>query len=358
MNQWFKGAASIMLIALMCISLIGCMPNNAASAETSEASSPAVETSETPQDTANASASEKATESAESQMTIGYATKSNTNTGWVLINNGAQQAADDYGVNLMMLGPPKDNDIAGQLGVVEDMINNNVDALAIAPCDSAGIVSAVEKANDKNIPVVAIDTGIAGGKVASWVATDNEKAAALGGEWMGDQLGGKGTVVMINGMIAQETGAARRNGFYNAITAKYPDIKIYEVASDWDATKALSGMEDSIQALDQIDGVFCAWDGGTIAILPALEQAGIIDKVVLLGFDSDPNVLSAMKKGKVKGDVAQYLFQIGYKGIETAIKAAKGEEVEPRIDTGTMVVTPENVDQFISDNGLSDYMPK
>jgi ABC-type sugar transport system substrate-binding protein len=287
-------------------------------------------------------------------IVIGYATKSATNQGWIIINNGAKQAAADYGVELLMVGPPKENDIAGQLGVVEDMINSQVDAIAIAPTDSSAIVVAVEKANKAGIPVVAVDTAIKGGDIASYVATDNYLAASVGAAWMAEQLGGTGNVVMINGMIAQETGAARRDGFYDLMKKDYPGIEIImEVATDWQAERAMAAMEDALQAHDVIDGVFCAWDGGTIAALSAIEQSGRSDDIVLLGFDCAPDALKAMKQGKVQGDVAQFLYMIGYKGIEAAVKAAKGEPVEKRIDTGTMIVTPENVDAFIEDNHLT-----
>lgn len=349
MRKWTKVLAAVLIIALSVVVFAGCLPEEKVD-ETNKAKDTAEQTTET--------ADGASAETEDAKLLIGYATKSATNTGWVIINNGAQQAADDYGVELMMIGPPKENDIAGQLGVVEDMINGECNAIAIAPCDSAGIVSAVEKANAQGIPVIAVDTAITGGEITSYVATDNYKAAAVGGEWMGEQLGGAGNVVMINGMVAQETGAARRDGFYDAITEKYPDINIVsEISADWQAEKALAGMEDAMQANDQIDGVFCAWDGGTIAVLSALEQAGISDDVVLLGFDCDPNALAAMLENKVEGDVAQFLYQIGYQGIEAAIKAAKGEDVEARIDTGTMIVTPDNAQQFIDDNGLADFMP-
>ena len=120
----------------------------------------------------------------------------------------------------------------------------------------------------------------------------------------------------------------------------------------------MSGMEDALRANPDIDGVFCAWDAGTIAVIPVLEQAGILDEVALLGFDAAPDALKQMKEGKVDADIAQYLFKIGYQGVEAAVKAAKGEATDPIIDTGTMVVTPENVDTFIEENGLTDYMPK
>lgn len=352
MKKWTKVLVVAMIVAFAVVAFAGCLPEEK---ETAPATEPE-DTGEVTED--DTTEPEEQVVEEEKTLLIGYATKSATNTGWVILNNGAQQAADDYGVELMMIGPPKENDIAGQLGVVEDMINAECDAIAIAPCDSAGIVSAVEKANQKGIPVIAVDTAISGGEITSYVATDNYKAAAVGAKWMGEQLGGAGNIVMINGMVAQETGAARRDGFYETIISEYPDINIVsEIAADWQAEKALAGMEDAMQANDQIDGVFCAWDGGTIAVLSALEQAGINDDVVLLGFDCDPNALAAMLENKVEGDVAQFLYQIGYKGIEASIKAAMGEEVESRIDTGTTIVTPETAQQFIDDNGLADFMP-
>src|SRR3990172_9564044 len=84
---------------------------------------------------------------AASDLVIGYATKSATNQGWIIINKGADDAALALGVKLVPLGPPTANEISGQLAVTEDLINQQVNALVIAPVDSTGIVPAVEKAN-------------------------------------------------------------------------------------------------------------------------------------------------------------------------------------------------------------------
>jgi ribose transport system substrate-binding protein len=295
---------------------------------------------------------------AEKKLVVGYATKSATNIGFMITNNGVAKAAEDLGVELIMLGPPKDQDVAGQLSVIEDLVNRGVDALIIAATDSSAVVSGVEKANAEGIPVVAVDTAINGGDIASYVATDNYAAAQIAGKWMVDALGGEGNVVMINGVLAQTVGSERRDGFYDYIT-KNSNIKIVaEVNTEWQADRALSGMEDALQANPQVEGVFCAWDAGTMAVIPVLEQAGLLGKTKLLGFDAAPDALQQMQAGKVDGDVAQYLFKIGYDGMVAAVKAAKGESVERRIDTGTMVVTPENVNRFIADNGLTEYMPR
>lgn len=286
------------------------------------------------------------------KMVIGYATKSATTPFWLACNEGAKKAAEDMGVELVMLGPPKENDVAGQLAVIEDMINKKVSGLAIAPCDSAGVAPAVEKAQKSNIPVIALDTPIDGAQVSSFVATDNMKAAAAAAEWMGSKLNGKGTVVLINGMIQQGSGKERREGFINVLKEKYKDIKIVEVTGDWDDNKALKGMEDAIQANPQIDGVFVGWDGAALAAHKALTAAKRKDKTIICGFDCYPDALKLMKAGTFEADVAQYPYKIGYEGIKAAVMAAKGETVEERIDTGVMLVLPENVDQYIKDNNI------
>ena len=78
------------------------------------------------------------------KLVIGYAAKSATNTSFMITNNGCEQAAKDLGVELIMLGPPKDQDVAGQLAVIEDLVNRNVDALVIAAADSSAAAEAVE----------------------------------------------------------------------------------------------------------------------------------------------------------------------------------------------------------------------
>ena len=78
--------------------------------------------------------------------------------------------------------------------------------------------------------------------------------------------------------------------------------------------------------------------------------------MLIVGFDGAPNALRAMKNGWIQADVAQQLYQMGYQGIKNTIKAARGEKLPKRIDTGTFMVLPENVDKFIEDNKLSVFM--
>ena len=283
-----------------------------------------------------------------SELTIGYATKSATNQGWIIINAGANDAADDAGAELIEVGPTNENDITTQIPVIEDLINRGVDALAIAPTDSAGVVPTVERANEAGIPVIAVDTAIEGGEVTSFVATDNLKAATTQGELVGEAIGGEGTVIYVTGSQAQQTGRDRRDGFVNGITGTYPNVEVLEVATEWDATDAQNGVQDLVNANPDVAAIVHAWDGGTMATLPVVESAGI--DPFIAGFDGAPNAIAAMQRGEVDLIVAQSLYQIGHDGVTAAIAAACGHDVEARINTGEAVLTADTVDGFIASN--------
>ncbi|MCC5948024.1 MAG: sugar ABC transporter substrate-binding protein [Nitriliruptoraceae bacterium] len=294
-----------------------------------------------------------------SALTIGYATKSATNQGWILINQGAEDAAADLGVGeLRAVGPPIENDISGQLNVVEDFISAQVDGLAIAPVDSSGIVPVVEQANADGIPVIAIDTAIEGGEVASFVATDNLAAAVTQAETVAEAIDGVGKVVLINGSQAQQTGRDRRDGFVETMEENYPDIEVLEVQTEWDPTAAQQGLEDLIIANDDIVAVAQAWDGATVASVSLLDREGLLDDVFVIGFDGAPDAIALMLDGRVDAIVAQQLYQIGYDGMEATVAAACGEPVEERVDTGEVLLTPDTVQDFIDANpdALSEFI--
>jgi ribose transport system substrate-binding protein len=292
------------------------------------------------------------------QITIGYVTKSATNQGWILINQGAADAAAEAGIPLITLGPAQQGSLEGQLSTIEDMTARGVDALAIAPVDSAGVAPAVEQAMEQGIPVVAIDTAVEGADVTSFVATDNLGAANMQGEWVAEHIADDGEIILVNGLVAQSTGRDRRDGFVEIIEAQMPGVTIYQVDTEWSQEQAQNGVEDLLQAHPDVSFIACAWDGGTMGAIAALQTLGYEPgDVTLVGFDGAPNALQAMRDGWVQANVAQQLYKMGYQGIEAAIAAANGEEVEARIDTGAFLVVPDNVEAFIEDNRLGAFMP-
>ena len=246
-----------------------------------------------------------------SAMDIGYITKSATNSGWIMINSGAADAAKEAGANLVTVGPAFQGDLSSQLEVFENLVSQGIDAIGVAPVDSSGIAPAVQAAMDAGIPVVAIDTGVNGADVTSFVATDNFAVATIQGQEAANLVADGDKIIYVTGNQAQ------------------------------------AGVEALLNRHDDVKMVVNAWDGGTMGAKAALENLGYsAGDVKLVGFDGAVDAIEAMDNGWVHVDTAQMLYQMGYQGIKAAIAAANGQSVEARIDTGTFLVTPETSAEY------------
>jgi ABC-type sugar transport system substrate-binding protein len=282
------------------------------------------------------------TTSAMAQDVIGYITKSATNAGWMMINQGAADAASEEGVKLVSVGPAFQGDLSSQLEVFENLVAQGAKAIGIAPVDSAGIAPAVNDAMAAGIPVIAIDTGVSGAEVTSFVATDNYAVAKVQGAVAATLVADGDTIIYVTGNQAQSTGQERRNGFMEAFAAARPNSKVLEVPTEWNSQQAQEGVEAVLNANSDVKMVANAWDGGTMGAKAALENLGYsAGDVKLVGFDGASDAIVAMDEGWVHADTAQMLYQMGYQGIKAAAAAARGEDVSSRIDTGFFLVTPE-----------------
>jgi ABC-type sugar transport system substrate-binding protein len=278
---------------------------------------------------------------ANAQDVIGYITKSATNAGWMMINQGAEDAAAAEGVTLVAVGPAFQGDLSSQLEVFENLVAQGAAAIAVAPVDSAGIAPAVTDAMAAGIPVIAVDTGVAGADVTSFVATDNYAVAKVQGAVAATLIEDGQPIIYVTGNQAQSTGQERRNGFIEAFTAARPNSEIIEVPTEWNSEEAQEGVEAVLNSRQDIAMVANAWDGGTMGAIAALQNLGYgAGDVKLVGFDGASDAIVAMREGWVHANTAQMLYQMGYQGVRAAAAAARGETVSPRIDTGFFLVTP------------------
>ena len=294
---------------------------------------------------------------AEPAPVIGYVTKSATNQGWVLINRGARDAAADGGATLIVAGPGAQGALASQINAVQHVLSEGAKAIAIAPIDSAGIGPIVDRVGAGGLPVIAIDTAIVGAPVRSYVGTDNIAAARAQAEWVAQAIGDGDKVILVNGSLSQSTGRDRRQGFLDRLKELKPQATVLEVQTDWGAAEAEAGVTQTLRANPDVTAIANAWDEGTLGAIAAARAAGFPKgKLHVIGFDGAPNALAFLKDGWIQADIAQMLYREGYDGIKTAIAAAKGEQVQPRIDTGYQLVTADNLETFITQNRLSDFM--
>ncbi|KZL93460.1 sugar ABC transporter substrate-binding protein [Clostridium magnum] len=261
---------------------------------------------------------------------------------WKTVQAGAMDAGKELGVDVKVLGPNDETDIAGQTSLMEDQIVKKVSVLVVAPSQPSAALATFDKADQASIPVVLIDTDAKWDKKKSFVGTGNLAGGKLGGKYLAEKVGKGSEVVIIRGALGDATHDERVNGAKEELEAA--GVKIVEIQpANSDRNKAMSVMENLLQTHPNVKGVFCSNDEMALGAERALKQSNKTG-VAVVGFDGSADALKSIKAGELTASVAQSPYNIGKLGVETAVKIAKGEKVENRVDTGTKVISKENVD--------------
>ncbi|MEW6698549.1 MAG: substrate-binding domain-containing protein [Bacillota bacterium] len=277
------------------------------------------------------------------KLKVGLSMNTLNNPFFVAVKEGAEAQAKEDGIELVVTDAQ--NNPGQQLADVENLIAQKPDVLILDPADSDAIVQAVNKANDAKIPVFTIDRQANGGEVLTHIGFDAIKSGNIAGEYLAKALNGKGKVVEIQGILGTNVAQDRSKGFNEAI-AKYPDIKIIaKQSANFDRGQALNVMENILQANPEIDGIYAANDEMAMGALAAIEAAGRLDKITMIGCDAIDPAMEAIRQGKLEATIAEPPFFLGKEAVKTAEKIAKGESVEKSVILPSNLVTKENVDQ-------------
>lgn len=273
---------------------------------------------------------------------------------WSTVKAGADQAARDLGnVEVLWRGTNDETDIAGQISLVESFINQRVDAIVIAAADTKGLVPVLRRAEQAGIPVITIDSDTDPQVSRSFIATDNPAAAAKAADVIAEELGGTGKVALIPYIPGASTSIEREQGFKVGL-ANHPGLQLVATQySQSDYGRAMAVTEDILTAHPDLDAIFAANEVGTLGALQALQSRNVAGEVVLVGFDASPRQLDGVAAGTIHGLIVQDPIKMGYEGVVQAIKVLKGESVEKRIDSGSTVVTKENLDAFLEEQEAS-----
>jgi ribose transport system substrate-binding protein len=272
--------------------------------------------------------------------------KGTTHEFWTSVHAGANKAAHELGVKIVWKGPPREDDRASQIDVVDDAVTRRMAAIVLAPLDDQALVAPCLDAKAQGIPVVIIDSGLKWDGMASFVATDNRRGGSLAAERLGEVLGGKGRAMMLRYQEGSASTSEREAGFLETMKAKFPGVELVSTDQYGGATadSALRAMENLLGRFPRLDGLFTPNESTTFGALRALEGAGRAgaDGVKLVGFDASAPLLDGLQAGKIRGLVVQNPFRMGELGVKAAVDALDGKPLEKRVDTGCFVATPEN----------------
>jgi ribose transport system substrate-binding protein len=291
---------------------------------------------------------EPATDTSE-RPRVALVMKTLNNPFFIEMQRGAEKAAKDLNVDLVVQAADRETDVERQMQIVENLIQAHVGALALTPSGSREVVPVVGKANAANIPVVIVDTRLdqkaaadAGVKTASFVGSDNYRGGQIIGEYLVKVSNGRARVAILEGIPGHETGDSRVRGFKDAIKGSPAVAVVASQPANWERDQGFNVFQNILQAHSDIDTVFACNDIMALGAIEAIAAAGKTGQIRVLGFDAIDDARRAITDGKMTATVAQYPDEMGRAAIDAAVKAMKGQAVAPDIGVRIGLITRDN----------------
>ena len=375
-----KKLIALLLALVMVLALAAC----AAKTEPAKTETTDTKTEETKTEETKTEDPAPAEETTGEKMYIPVMAKGFQHQFWQAVAKGSEDAAKDLGVEIYFDGPASETEIDAQVNMVKTELAKNPKAMALAALSTDAVTEILEECAEKNIPVIGFDSGVPGdttGAVKATACTNNESAAAIAAEKFNENE----TVVeamknatsdnpVIIGCLSQDAVSAsvtgRTTGFVDKMAeiaetyqpgkvsieghAKWekkvenPAIIIEVAISATTEATAVQTAANSLLGLNPV-AIFCSNEGAVTGFLAAvsdgqdLAEGGKYDGLVVAGFDAGQAQKNAVRQGWFYGSVTQDPYQIGYKAVELAVKAANGEAVSD-VDTGAQWYDASNID--------------
>jgi len=293
-------------------------------------------------------------EKIEGKLTVAVIPKGTTHVFWQSLHAGAIKAGKELGIEVVWIGPEKEDDRKQQIALVDIQVINQVSGIVLAPLDDMALRRPVRSAVQSGVPVVIIDSDLSDSKdiYTSFIATDNKEGGRIGGRELGQILGGKGNVIVLREAEGAASTESRVEGFLEEIK-NFSDIIILSDNQYAGASKAAAQQISEnllLRFTDDvgkpiIDGIFCPNESTTYGMLQALRRKRLTGTIKFVGFDSSPPLIEGLKQGEIHGLVVQNPFNMGYLGVKTMAAHLQGNEVERFVDTGVSFVTLENLNK-------------
>lgn len=271
-----------------------------------------------------------------SKPAIALIMKSLANEFFSTMSEGAKshQAAHTGDYELMVNGIKNETDLAEQVGLVEQMVAQGVDAIVIAPADSKALIPVLKRAQTAGVLVINIDNKLdadtlkQAGLTAPFVGPDNRAGAKAVGEVLAKKLKAGDEVAILEGVTTAFNSQQRRAGFEDAMNAA--GMKIVSVQSgQWEMEKANTVASGLLAANPNVKALLCANDNMALGAAAAVQAAGKAGQVQIVGFDNIAAIQPLLADGRVLATADQHGDQLAVFGIEAALKLLKDQTATP-----------------------------
>ncbi|MFD0672957.1 substrate-binding domain-containing protein [Cohnella sp. GCM10027633] len=263
---------------------------------------------------------------------------------WQVLGQGALTAAKEFGEEIQTVGTVSESDIDGQIALLEKAIETKPKAIVLAASDYNRIVPVAEKIRAAGIPLVTVDSGLNGGISESFIATDNYEAGKQAGDALMQVIGKDDRIAIISVVKVSATAIERERGARDSLRAAgATNVAEETYYSNSSETVAFDIASRLLADMPDLKGIVCLNEPTTVGAAKAVREHAASRGIKMVGFDSSTDEVAFLEEGIIQAIVVQKPFNMGYLAVRTAVSASKGKKVEPMIDTGSQVITKENM---------------
>lgn len=274
---------------------------------------------------------------------IAIVLKTLTSEFWQSMETGAKEKAEEMGVNLDIYAAASEDDVEGQVAIVENAISQGYDAIGVAPISSVNLNSVLAEATAAGIYVVNIDEAVdienlmgLGGAVQAFITTDNEAVGQMAGEFIVEELGGKGQVAIIEGKAGVASGEARKNGAAKAFEEGGLEL-VDSQPADWDRTRAFNLAQNYINKYPDLQAIYAANDTMAMGAQEAVTASG--KDIVVVGTDGNSDAVESVEAGELDATVKQDSAGVGARAVELLNQlATEGGEIDPDAEVEQILI--------------------
>jgi ABC-type sugar transport system substrate-binding protein len=279
-------------------------------------------------------------------ITIGFITKFPVPFFATMEDAARDYAAANPGVEIVFGQGMSATDIEGQIAIIESMVTQGVQGIAITPVDPT-VAAVLDRAIEAGVKIVLMDNDIPDWDGETALATtDNYNAGTIAGEYLRSVLSDGDTIGILEGVPGVPSLDDRVNGMLEGLQGVDVEI-VGRGATNCTEELGINIAEDILTANPDVSAIFSACGPPAAGAAQAIRNAGIAnDQIVLVGFDFCCGEAEALAAGTEDATVAQFPARMAELGVDALVKAIRGEEVESLIDSGAALVTPDNMDQF------------
>lgn len=277
---------------------------------------------------------------------IAVVPKATSHLFFVSIHTGVNKASKEFDLDVLWNGPGEETDHARQIQIVDSVIAQRLDGLAISATDERALATPVEKVIAAGIPVVVFDSGVNAEGYVSFIATDNYEAGCTAARRLAGLIGETGSVGMVMHKPGGTSTLLREQGFEETLKREFPKVRIAARQFGMsDEARSLAAAENILTAHPNLSGIFASSEASSIGAIQALTSRRMSGKVRLITFDTSKRHVEALQNGTIDVMLVQDAFQIGYEAVRALAEKLKGGTPQPRMNLPARVVVTADLEK-------------